>query len=185
MNKIRPDTRDAILEAAFQVFNERPAASLEDVAKAAGVGRATLHRHFSSRSDLMLALANTATTELNEAIEIAVTDAKSHTEGLRLALVAMIPLASRQWFLMHEKLDEDPQLLASYEKDLEELKTSIEAAKGEGTFAPDVPATWILEAYQALIYSAWTMVRDGECTSRQAAELAWRTLVNGLKEQKK
>ena len=55
--------------AAFLVFADDPAASLADVAKRAGVGRATLHRHFPGRPELMRALAKIAMTELDKAIE--------------------------------------------------------------------------------------------------------------------
>ncbi len=180
MNKIRPGSRDAIIEAAFQTFNARPGASLGDVAAHAGVGRATLHRHFSSRSVLMVALARTAVDELNAAIEMAVAGATSHTEGLRRALAATIPLAERQWFLAHEPVLEDPAVAAAYQADRKELHNEIDAAKAEGTFDDAVPTRWIAESYENLIYAAWALVRDGELTATQAADLAWRTLTEGL-----
>ena len=46
---LRLSSRDAIIEAAFAVFSKNPGAPLADVAGRAGVGRATLHRHFASR----------------------------------------------------------------------------------------------------------------------------------------
>ncbi|MEM1316029.1 MAG: helix-turn-helix domain-containing protein, partial [Pseudomonadota bacterium] len=53
MSNIRLSSRDAILEAAFQLYARRPDASLAEVAQRAGVGRATLHRHFGSREALI------------------------------------------------------------------------------------------------------------------------------------
>lgn len=183
MKTIRPDTREAILEAAFQTFSRQPTASLADVAKHAGVGRATLHRHFKSRELLMVALARTATEELDEAVDTATADAISHTDGLKKALGAMIPLADRQWFLAHEPIDLDPEIAKSYKTGLDELATSIEEAKAEGTFRKDIPTVWIVETYENLVYAAWTMVRDGHATPDQASDLAWRTLTTGLGRQ--
>lgn len=185
MSKIRPGAREAILEAAFQTFSQQPTASLADVAKHAGVGRATLHRHFKSRETLMIALAQTATQELDEAIDAATAGATSHTEGLRLAFGAMIPLADRQWFLAHEPVDRDPEIAKSYQAGREELAASIEAAKSEGTFSKDISTTWIVEAYENLVYAAWTMVRDGHATPGQATDLAWRTLTTGMTGESK
>ena len=179
MNKIRPSARDAIVEAAFQTFSKRPGASLADVAKQAGVGRATLHRHFSSRDALMVALTHTAIAELNAAVEAAVAEAISHTDGLKRALAVMIPLAERQWFLAHEPVLHDPSVAAAYKSDREELCAAIDAAKGEGTFDAAVPTGWIAETYENLVYGAWALVRDGELTAAQAADLAWRTLSRG------
>lgn len=184
MSKIRPDTRAAILEASFQIFNARPGASLEDVAKHAGVGRATLHRHFSSRKALMIALAHTATDELNAAVEAATADATSHTDGLKRALAAIIPLAERQWFLAHEPVLDDPAVAAAYASDMNQLCAEIDAAKAEGAFDEAVPTQWIASACENLTYAAWAMVRDGELTASQAADLAWRTLTNGLDSKK-
>ncbi|MGW0801656.1 TetR/AcrR family transcriptional regulator [Nonomuraea sp. NPDC002799] len=49
--------RDLLLAAAAQVFAERGTdAPLDDVARRAGVGNATLYRHFPTRSDLLVAV---------------------------------------------------------------------------------------------------------------------------------
>ena len=180
MTKIRLDTKDAILQAGFDVFSKNSSASLDKVAKRAGVGRATLHRYFSSKDDLMEALAWAAMDELNKAVEDAVKDAQSYTEGLKLALSAIVPLSNRQLFLANEPLDKNPKIAKAYEKDRQELIADIEKAKQEGTFSPDIPSKWIAESFEALTYAAWVMVNDGEATHKQAAELAWHTLTAGL-----
>ncbi len=55
--RVRADVRrnrDAIIAAAAEAFLARGVdASLEDIAKAAGVGSATLHRHFPTRDELI------------------------------------------------------------------------------------------------------------------------------------
>lgn len=181
MSQIRPTTRDAIIEAAFEVFAENQGASLGDVAQRAGVGRATLHRHFPGRPELMRALAKIAMAELDEAVERATVDASSYEEGFRLSLFAIVPLANRQWFLANEGLEADPEIAAAYEASLEELRQDVEKAKEEGAFDPSVPNAWIVEAYENLTYAAWSLVRSGEATPKQAADLAWRTLSQGLK----
>ncbi|MEM9714924.1 MAG: TetR/AcrR family transcriptional regulator [Pseudomonadota bacterium] len=180
MNKIKPATEDAIIEAAFQLLNETQGASLGDIAARAGVGRATLHRYYPGREDLMRALALRALHELDQAVEAATKDAETYAEGFRLSLHAIIPLANRQWFLAQEAVDADPQVAAAYAASQAELRKDIDAAKEEGVFAKDVPTVWIEEALENLTYAAWSMVRDGEATPKQAAELAWRTLRNGL-----
>ena len=47
--------RQAILDAALEAFTDSPDASLNAIAKRAGVGNATLYRHFPSREALVLA----------------------------------------------------------------------------------------------------------------------------------
>lgn len=49
--------RDLLLAAAARVFAERGTdAPLDDVARSAGVGNATMYRHFPTRSDLLAAV---------------------------------------------------------------------------------------------------------------------------------
>ena len=48
--------RELILQAAQRELGRDPAASMEEVAGAAGVGRSTLYRHFHTRDDLLAAL---------------------------------------------------------------------------------------------------------------------------------
>jgi AcrR family transcriptional regulator len=48
--------RDAIVAAALEALTESPDASLNAIAKRAGVGNATLYRHFETREELVLAV---------------------------------------------------------------------------------------------------------------------------------
>lgn len=57
---------EAVLSAARELFGERgPDAPLDDVAKRAGVGNATLYRHFPTRSDLLVAVCADEIAALN------------------------------------------------------------------------------------------------------------------------
>ena len=184
MTQVRPQTRDAIIEAAFQVFSRDSGASLADIAGHAGVGRATLHRHFRGREDLMIALARTAMRELDEASDAATRDATSYSDALRQTLHALVPLADRLWFLAHKPVEHDPDVAAAHRRQMQDLAEAIDAAKAEGLFAADLPTSWIAQAYDHLLYAAWESVRAGEATPAQAAALAWRTLTNGLRQER-
>jgi len=180
MIQTRPTTRHAILEAAFDVFSRDGSASLSDVAAAAGVGRATLHRHFAGRADLFAALTETAMRELDEAVARAVAPATSWTASLRLSLEAIIPLANRQLFLEQEPAAHTAEQAKTAAAQRAELVEAIEHAKAEGGFDPAIPTSWIAETFDALVYAGWSAVQSGALTPAQAADLAWRTLINGV-----
>ena len=77
----RGRTRRAIIDAAISVLAANPAAPLGDIAEAAGVGRSTLHRHFSERGDLMRAVA----LHVHEVSTAAITAGRSPNGASRVA----------------------------------------------------------------------------------------------------
>ena len=128
----------------------------------------------------MRALAKIASQEMDEAVETACADATSYSEVARLALQALIPLGDRHGFLALEGFADDPEMLAAFEREQKETAEMVEAAKGEGLFDPSVPTSWIVLAFDHLMYAGWESVKAGETTHEQAATLAWRTLIHGL-----
>lgn len=177
---IRTNTRDAVIEAAFHLLNRDPTATLADIAAHAGVGRATLHRHFAGREDLLVALAKTAIEELDQAVDAATVDAPSYADGLRISLDVIIPLADRYWFLSREASEQDPAVSAAYDRQQRELADAIDGAKAEGSFAKDIPTAWIVQTYEHLIGAAWEAIRAGDIAPNQASALAWQTLTRGI-----
>ncbi|MET8682812.1 TetR/AcrR family transcriptional regulator [Streptomyces sp. NPDC004732] len=66
----RSDTRDnrvRIIEIAGRAFASHPDATLQSIAKAAGVGQGTMYRHFPNREALLLAVYRNDVEELVEA----------------------------------------------------------------------------------------------------------------------
>lgn len=184
LSTVRPKTYDAIIEAAFITLNADPTASLEDIANRAGVGRATLHRHFNGRDDLIETLHLVALKEVETKANEASAAAASHTDALKRIMTAMIPLGDRHWFLAQESIGQSEVVTATESRHKIEFSAAIEKAKKEGAFHKDCPTPWIATTYDHLIHAAWEMVREGHVTHKQAANLAWATLIKGLKQAK-
>ncbi|MEM8695011.1 MAG: TetR/AcrR family transcriptional regulator [Pseudomonadota bacterium] len=179
-DSIRPSTKDAIVEAAFDVLRQDPSAPLSTVADRAGVGRATLHRYFPSREALIHALALTAIDEMDQAAEAACEGVQSYEEAFRNMLAALIPLGDRHGFLATEPVESDPAIAAEFERQMNETRELIDEAKQDGLFDPAVPTDWIAQAFDHLLYAGWESVKAGDITHKQAADLAWRTLAHGI-----
>lgn len=164
------------------MLNADPSASLATIATTAGVGRATLHRYFSGRSELIHALALQATEEIDNAANQAAKNALSHADALHRIMRAIIPLGDRHGFLTREAVDDLPDIHKQQARQKKEFINLIKAARKEGLFHVNCPVQWIASTYDHLIHAAWVMVREEHATQAQAAELAWQTLVHGLKK---
>jgi len=65
---------EAIVEAASRVLAEDPTASVQDVASACGLHRATVHRHFASRDELIHAVRVQAFRETQVEVDVLASD---------------------------------------------------------------------------------------------------------------
>src|SRR3974390_767640 len=95
-------TPAAILETAASLLAERLGASMNDIAAAAGVGRATLYRYFPTREALLNALADGALEELTARIAAAGLDQVPVPEALQRLLRAVLAVGDRYVVLLDE-----------------------------------------------------------------------------------
>ncbi|NUT38254.1 MAG: TetR/AcrR family transcriptional regulator [Hamadaea sp.] len=98
---LRDHTAKMIMERAAELLAERgDAASMADIADAAGVGRATLYRYFPSRDALLQAMADAALEELSTRLAEAQLDAVDIREGLARLTRAFVATGGKYVALM-------------------------------------------------------------------------------------
>ena len=175
----RPTARDAIIDAAIRLWSRNPGATFSEVALHAGVGRATLHRHFRNRDDLLTVLAEICIEETNQAVAAAIDPSASANRQLRRMFEAVIPLGDRYSFLYRVEIG-DEHTTAEYQRQLERVATLVGQLKSEGAVAADVPTAWVVAQIDQLIWSAWNEVASGRIAAADAVNLATRTLLRGL-----
>ena len=96
------DTAPAVLAAARRTFERHgyAGATLERIAREAGVSRVTLHRRGVSKDGLLAELAADATDDYRRAMWPALTAAGTAAARLRLALEALCAMAEEQMALL-------------------------------------------------------------------------------------
>lgn len=176
---IRPRTLEAILEAALRLFNSDSGVTMSEIAKAAGVGRATLHRHFQNKDDLIQTLSARCMEEMNAAVLATDSTDKPAVVRLHSMLKSAIPLGDRYAFLSFERM-EDEHLQSAYQEQLNWTSTLIEQLKIEQAIAKEVPTSWAVALVDQVIWNAWIAVWNSELTRDEAVDLALRTLLKGL-----
>jgi AcrR family transcriptional regulator len=135
---MRADARrnyERLVLAAKQVFTKQGGgASMEAIAREAGVGVGTLYRHFPKRIDVVEAVYRTDVDELIVAADTAISDLEPW-DALVSWLRAFVKYAQgKRTFLneLHEAFEKNPQLKSSAR---ERIESSMEAVLGRAQSA--------------------------------------------------
>ena len=95
-------TRESLLQAAIEVFSERgyQGATMEEIARRAGVAKGTTYLHFADKADLFYAVFEQWTGDALAASEPALAAAGSASEQLKALAISAVDFiqAHRQWF---------------------------------------------------------------------------------------
>jgi AcrR family transcriptional regulator len=169
----RSDARrsiDAILNAARAVLGERPDASMEDIATAAGVTRQTVYAHFPSRDALIAALIEAAREQGLAAIDAARLDTVPPADALGQFLDISWDLLRRYPLLFDPALNRSPRLDGgdphlAVTAGLERL---IRRGQHTGDFDSTLPASWLAAAILDLGHTAAEQVAVGRLTISEA-----------------
>lgn len=173
--------RRAILEAAVRTLSANPGASLQEIAGAAQVGRATVYRHFSSKEELVRAVAADALAYAESALDAARLEEGPVVEVVERLARALVPVGERFHFLLGEpQLDSDPGYLAEERRVAGSLEELVRRGKREGAFRAEVPEAWIVGTIVALVFAAWEGVHYGRLAPLDAPELVRSTILYGL-----
>ncbi|MCW4457050.1 TetR/AcrR family transcriptional regulator [Microbacterium sp. MPKO10] len=168
-----------ILEAAEKVFVADPRASLEDVARAAGVARTTVHRRFVSRDDLHDALVATVNRRLREALDKAEVATAPPLVALYQLTVVTLELKV-DWRASWQLVDFDSTGARGIDPSaIADLDLLLRRSRDAGLLQPDVDAEWARGIYLALIHEASARRRASESAS-QSAYRVMKTLLVGL-----
>ncbi|NUP48823.1 MAG: TetR/AcrR family transcriptional regulator [Catenulispora sp.] len=140
---MRADARrnqERLLNAARDVFVERgPNASLEEIARRADVGIATLYRHFADRGTLMHTVVLHALTSTIEAVEQARRDHPEPFDALAAYIHAVLEIRTSAVIpALLGALDlEEPRLKAARTKSAQLVEDLLADARAEGSLRPD------------------------------------------------
>jgi AcrR family transcriptional regulator len=174
----RRGTRPPLLDVAAEVLVADPAASLAEVAEAAGIGRTTLHKHYATRDDLLRAVGHRAIDLWEEALaEVA----DGPDGGLLAIITSMVVVGSQLGFIWRTPALHRDRALKERSDGMQEATLAVlRRAQDRGVLAPGTPDWWLLDTFFSLIYVAAESVADGDLAPNDAPGLVTGTFLRGI-----
>ncbi|GAB3152007.1 hypothetical protein GCM10027290_42070 [Micromonospora sonneratiae] len=172
----RARTRQAIIDAAIEVLGQNAAATLGEIAVAADVGRTTLHRYFSERSDLLTAISEEGQRRMNQAAERARLDDGTGAAALRRLCQEYFDLGDLLSLIFNEpQLVTDPAWSDDGECD-PRFTALVERGHRDGTIDTELPPTWVQSVLWSQLYAGWSYVAETGESRHEVLRLVLRTV---------
>jgi AcrR family transcriptional regulator len=167
----RSDARQsvaAVLDAAIQTLGERPDASVDEIARTAGVSRQTVYAHFPSRDALIDAVIEQASAEFTALLDGLDPDQAPPAQALTRLMDAGWQVAARYPFLWLQPAVDPGKDADRHAPVLDRMLDIVRRGQASGDFDASVPAHWLLSACLALGRATEDEVKAGRMTIEQA-----------------
>ncbi|WP_328482975.1 TetR/AcrR family transcriptional regulator [Streptomyces sp. NBC_00377] len=172
--------RAHVLRSAAALLTRRSTATMDEVAKAAGISRATLHRHFAGRDALVRALEALGIEACETALDAARPDDGPARDAVRRLVREFEPVAGLLAFLYTEN-----QLFEGEEQDQgwtridDRISALFRRGQLGGEFRIDLTPAWLTEALFGLLASGAWMVQSGKGAPKDFQHMITELLLGG------
>ena len=172
----------AILDAGLEALASDPDSSMSEIARRAGVVRATIYVHFPTRTDLLDAVMEHAVGQVVDAMREAEPSRGEPVEALERVLLA----TWRQLARFHGLLALNTARLSAEELHrrhlpmLDQLEPLIERGQEQGVFRSDLPVIWHLAVIRAIVHAASAAIQGGRLPEAEAEAAMLTTAVAAI-----
>ncbi|MFI1886541.1 TetR/AcrR family transcriptional regulator [Streptomyces jumonjinensis] len=172
--------REQMLRSAAALLSRRATATMDEVAKAAGVGRATLHRHFAGRDALVRALEDFGLREFEAAVDAARLEEGPAGGALGRLVGESVPSAPLLAFLITEnQLFEGEEVNEGWARIDARISALFQRGQQEGVFRIDLTAAWLTEALYGLLSAGAWSVQTGRVAPKDYQFMITELLLGG------
>jgi TetR/AcrR family transcriptional repressor of mexCD-oprJ operon len=175
----------SITNAALAALASDPDASMAEIARRAGVVRATIYMHFPTREALLDAVMERATTQVADAIRAAEPDRGEPEEALERVIRATWTQLSQ----FHGILAINISRLSAKELRRRHLPMTtqfiplLERGQADGVFRSDVSAEWLIAVVRAIVHVASTELQAGRLSQADVERTMVTTVLNAVGTQ--
>ncbi|MEU7577693.1 helix-turn-helix domain-containing protein [Streptomyces sp. NPDC041068] len=176
--------RDQVLRSAAALLTRKSTSTMDEVARAAGISRATLHRHFAGRDALVRALEDLGLRESEAALDRARLEEGSACDALRRLVKEVEPAAGLLAFLYTEnQLFEGDEQHEGWSRIDDRLAALFRRGQERGEFRIDLTPVWLTEALYGLVGSGAWAVQDGRVAAKDFSYMIAELLIGGAQRR--
>jgi TetR/AcrR family transcriptional regulator, mexCD-oprJ operon repressor len=174
----------AILDAALEALASDPDSSMSEIARRAGVVRATVYVHFPTRESLLDAVMEHAVADVAEATRAAEPQRGEPREALKRVLRATWQELDRFQALLTINMTRlsPEELHRRHLPVLEQLAPLIERGQKQGVFRSDLPIAWHLAVIRAIVHAASNEIQGGRLEESKAEAAMLSTAISAISE---
>jgi AcrR family transcriptional regulator len=175
----------SIINAALEALASDPDVSMAEIARRAGVVRATIYMHFPTRESLLDAVMEHAVAQVAEATREAEPTRGEPQEALERVLRATwLKLSDFQALLaINTSRLSAKELHRRHQPVMTLFVPLIERGQKNGIFRGDLPVSWHLAMVRAIVHAASAEVRSGRITQAEVEPAMLSTVMNALSPQ--
>ncbi|MFC7307761.1 TetR/AcrR family transcriptional regulator [Streptomyces monticola] len=174
--------REHVLRSAAALLTRRATATMDEVAKAAGISRATLHRQFAGRDALVKALEELGIEQLEAALDAARLDEGPAADAIRRLIAEAEPVSGFLAFLVTEnQLFEADRVHEGWTRIDERISDLFKRGQESGEFRIDLTPAWLTEALYGLIGAGAWSVQDGRVAAKDFQYMIVELLLGGAR----
>ncbi|MEW2129713.1 TetR/AcrR family transcriptional regulator [Streptomyces sp. NPDC005435] len=179
-NPSRADTnRRRILDVALAELLRDPEASMDQIARAAGVVRRTVYGHFPSREALIGTLVDEAVQVLTETDACARTDVPDPAEAVARSVLTVWEIADRYRLLV--ALAQRTVTVQGIRDRLGPLRAEktrlLQQGLDDGTFTSPLPAPALALVHEQMLFAVMEAVNVGALPAEEAGSAAAVTML--------
>ncbi|MDF3143122.1 MULTISPECIES: TetR/AcrR family transcriptional regulator [unclassified Streptomyces] len=172
--------RDHVLRSAAALLTRKSTATMDEVAKAAGISRATLHRHFAGRDALVRALEALGIAECEAAVDAARLDEGAASDAVRRLVREIESAAGLLAFLYTEnQLFEGEEQHEGWSRIDGRIAALFRRGQDSGEFRIDLTPAWLTEALFGLLASGAWVVQSGKVAPNDFHHMIVELLLGG------
>jgi len=175
----------SIINAALEALASDPDVSMAEIARRAGVVRATIYMHFPTRESLLDAVMEHAVAQVAQATSDAEPTRGEPEEALERVLRATWQKLSDFHALLAINTSRlsAKELHRRHQPVMRLFVPLIERGQKKGIFRSDLPISWHLAMIRAIVHAASGEVRSGRITEAEVEPAILSTVMSALSPQ--